>query len=95
MYKLGIEEKEIYSLIKKQISIFFSIPCVLAMIGAGIGVYVFLLRFGHKVEAYIGTEDFILNIFLAVIFISYFWGTVKAYHHSINTVFKNNFRKQI
>lgn len=100
MYKLGIEEKEIYSLIKKQISIFFSIPCVLAMIGAGIGVYVFLLRFGHKVEAYIGTEDFILNIFLAVImlliiFISYFWGTVKAYHHSIETVFKNNFRKQI
>lgn len=100
MYKLGIDKKQIYSLVRKQISLFFAIPCILAMVGAGIGIYVFMLRFGHKVETYIGTADFMLNITLAVvmllvIFVSYFWGTIKAYQHSIEDIFKTNFRKQI
>ena len=100
MYKLGIDKKQIYSLVRKQISLFFAIPCILAMVGAGIGIYVFMLRFGHKVETYIGTADFMLNITLAVvmllvIFVSYFWGTIKAYQHSIEDIFRTNFRKQI
>lgn len=100
MYKLGIEKKDIYGLIRKQISLYFFIPCILAIIGAGIGIYVFMLRFGHKVNTYIGTANFMFNIILAiamllVIFVSYFWGTIRAYQHSIENVFKTNFRKQI
>lgn len=95
-----MEKRDIYNLVRKQISLFFFIPCILAIIGAGIGIYVFMLRFGHKVESYIGTEDFMLNIILAMIilitiFIAYFVGTIKAYKHSIESGLRRNFRKRI
>lgn len=100
MYQLGVEKRDIYNLVRKQISLFFFIPCILAIIGAGIGIYVFMLRFGHKVKSYIGTEDFMLNIILAMIilitiFIAYFVGTIKAYKHSIESGLRRNFRKRI
>lgn len=100
MFKLGIEKRDIYQLIKKQIAMFFAIPCVLAICGAGVGIYVFMLRFGHKIETYVGTTDFILNIIIAIImmmiiFAAYFVGTIKAYQHSISSTFETNSRKQI
>lgn len=66
MYKLGVEKSDIYKLIRKQISMFFAVPCFLAISGACVGIYVFMIRFGHKIVAYIGTKDFMLNIAIAI-----------------------------
>ncbi len=99
LYNIGVSKKEIHKMITKQISLFFAIPCILSICGAGIGIYVFMLRFGHKVETYIGTYEFMLNIIIAIvllviIFIAYFVGTVKGYHHNIESAFETSYRKK-
>lgn len=100
MYKLGVEKSDIYKLIRKQISMFFAVPCFLAISGACVGIYVFMIRFGHKIVAYIGTKDFMLNIAIAIamlliIFVTYFIGTIKAYQHSVSAAFERSYRKRI
>ena len=40
MYKLGVEKSDIYKLIRKQISMFFAVPCFLAISGACVGIYI-------------------------------------------------------
>lgn len=66
LYKLGVDEVDIYKLIKKQIKIFFAIPITLSICGSSLAIYVFWIRLGHKVNTYIGSMEFYLICIMTI-----------------------------
>ena len=87
--KLGIEENEINKIILKQISIYFIIPIVIAMIGVAIFVYNFYLFYKDIIKVFVGDKTFILSIIVGVMlmisfYIIYFGGTYYTFKRNIN-----------
>lgn len=98
LYKLGVDERDIYKLIKKQIKLFFAIPVILAMCGAALAIYVFWIRLGHKVNTYIGSMEFYLICIMTftiiiLLLILYYVGTFRSYKYNIKEIFEKNNRK--
>lgn len=86
--KLGIEENEINKIVLKQISVYFTIPVIIGMIGFVVFIYNFYLIYESYISAYIGDSMFILNmstgIFIMVmIYVSYFIGTYYTFKRNI------------
>ena len=87
--KLGIEENEINKIILKQISIYFIIPIVIAMIGVAIFVYNFYLFYKDIIKVFVGDKTFILSIIVGVMlmisfYIIYFGGAYYTFKRNIN-----------
>ena len=86
--KLGIEENEINKIVLKQISVYFTIPVIIGMVGFVVFIYNFYLIYESYISAYIGDSMFVLNmstgIFIMVmIYISYFIGTYYTFKRNI------------
>ncbi|MBM7833367.1 FtsX-like permease family protein [Clostridium sardiniense] len=86
--KLGVEEKEISNIILKQISIYFIIPILVAIIGFIIFIYNYAVIFNSEISAYIGEKGFILNIRIALvlivsIYVAYFIATYYTFKRNI------------
>ncbi|WP_347707707.1 hypothetical protein [Clostridium sp. 1001271B_151109_B4] len=84
-----MEENEINKIILKQISIYFIIPIVIAMIGVAIFVYNFYLFYKDIIKVFVGDKTFILSIIVGVMlmisfYIIYFGGTYYTFKRNIN-----------
>ena len=87
--KLGVEENQINRIILKQISIYFIVPIVIAMIGDAIFIYNYYLIYNDIITVFVGNIEFILSIFfgvalMIVIYICYFIGTYYTFKRNIN-----------
>lgn len=88
--KLGIEDKEINKIILKQISLYFVIPIVIAVVGYIIFIYNYYILNTQIISSYVGDKVFILNIFIALvlmifIYICYFTGTYYTFKRNIRS----------
>lgn len=87
--KLGVEENQINRIILKQISIYFIVPIVIAMIGDAIFIYNYYLIYNDIITVFVGNIEFILSIIfgvalMIVIYIFYFIGTYYTFKRNIN-----------
>lgn len=87
--KLGVEENQINRIILKQISIYFIVPIVIAMIGDAIFIYNYYLIYNDIITVFVGNIEFILSIIfgvalMIVIYICYFIGTYYTFKININ-----------
>ena len=87
--KLGVEENQINRIILKQISIYFIVPIVIAMIGDAIYIYNYYLIYNDIITVFVGNIEFILSIIfgvalMIVIYICYFIGTYYTFKRNIN-----------
>ena len=87
--KLGVEENQINRIILKQISIYFIVPIVIAMIGDAIFIYNYYLIYNDIITVFVGNIEFILSIhfgvaLMIVIYICYFIGTYYTFKRNIN-----------
>lgn len=86
--KLGVEDKEINTIVLKQVSVYFVIPVAIAMVG--VIAFVYNYYFIHKdiISAYIGDATFVFSIIAGVllmigIYICYFTGTYYTFKRNI------------
>ena len=87
--KLGVEENQINRIILKQISIYFIVPIVIAMIGDAIFIYNYYIIYNDIITIFVGNIEFILSIIfgvalMIVIYICYFIGTYYTFKRNIN-----------
>lgn len=88
--KLGIEDREINKIILKQISLYFVIPIVIAVVGYIIFIYNYYILNTQIISSYVGDKVFVLNIFIALIlmifiYICYFTGTYYTFKRNIRS----------
>ena len=86
--KLGIEEKYINKIVLKQISIYFVVPIVIALVGVGIFIYNYYLMYQEVIATFIGSKLFILSIVTGIIlticvYVCYFVGTYYTFKRNI------------
>lgn len=87
--KLGIDHKEIGRIIFKQISIYFIIPIVLAVIGFYIFLYTFQSVNSTLIGLYIGDKAFVFNISISLlliilIYVCYFMATYYTFKRNVD-----------
>ena len=87
--KLGVEENQINRIILKQISIYFIVPIVIAMIGDAIFIYNYYIIYNDIITIFVGNIEFILSIIfgvalMLVIYMCYFIGTYYTFKRNIN-----------
>ena len=87
--KLGVEEKHIGKLILKQLSIWFGLPIITAIIVAAVVIAYFIQTISAEISAYIGFSTLMLQIgatmgILAILLICYFISTWIIFRRSVN-----------
>lgn len=87
--KLGVEEKHIGKLILQQLSVWFGLPIITAIIVAAIVIAYFIQTISAEISAYIGFGAVMLQIgatmgILAILLICYFISTWIIFRRSVN-----------
>lgn len=88
--KLGVEEKHISKLILKQLSVWFGLPIITAILVAAVVITYFIQTISAEISAYIGFEALILQIgatvgILVLLLICYFISTWIIFRRSVNS----------
>lgn len=87
--KLGVEEKHIGKLILQQLSVWFGLPIITAIIVAAVVIAYFIQTISAEISAYIGFSTLMLQIgatmgILAILLICYFISTWIIFRRSVN-----------
>ena len=87
--KLGVEEKHIGKLILQQLSVWFGLPIITAIIVAAVVIAYFIQTISAEISAYIGFSALMLQIgatmgILAILLICYFISTWIIFRRSVN-----------
>lgn len=87
--KLGVENEEINMIILKQISLYFTVPIAIAMVGVAIFVYNYYLYYKDVISVFVGDTTFVLSVMFGVglmisVYVCYFVGTYYSYKRNIN-----------
>ena len=87
--KLGVEEKHIGKLILQQLSVWFGLPIITAIIVAAVVIAYFIQTISAEISAYIGFGALMLQIgatmgILAILLICYFISTWIIFRRSVN-----------
>lgn len=87
--KLGVEEKHIGKLILQQLSVWFGLPIITAIIVAAVVIAYFIQTISAEISAYIGFSTLMLQIgatmgILAILLICYFISTWIIFRSSVN-----------
>ena len=87
--KLGVEYREINKIVLKQVSLYFIIPIVIAMIGVAIFIYNYYLYYKDIITVYVGDITFVLSVIfgialMIIVYICYFAGTYYSFKRNIN-----------
>lgn len=87
--KMGIDHKEIGRLIFKQISLYFTLPIVIAVIGFWIFLDFFKSAFREIIDIFIGDKAFVFNISISlllilIIYICYFAATYYSFKRNVD-----------
>lgn len=88
--RLGIDKSEIRKLISKQISIYFIIPILVAVIGFSVFLNIFMSAGSKLIDIYIGDKAFIFNIsmgllLMLVIYMCYFGATYYSFKRNVES----------
>lgn len=88
--KLGVEEKHISKLILKQLSVWFGLPIITAILVAAVVITYFIQTISAEISAYIGFGALILQIgatvgILVLLLICYFISTWIIFRRSVNS----------
>ena len=88
--KLGVEDEDINKIILKQISIYFIIPILIALIGVIIFIFNYYILNSEVINSYIGDKAFVINIVIAMIlmifiYVCYFTGTYYTFKRNIKS----------
>lgn len=86
--KLGVEEQDIKSLVRKQLSVWFGLPVVVSIIVSAIVVEYFLQSVSVEISAYIGIGALITQVsitisILILLLLCYFLSTWILFRRSI------------
>ncbi|MEG2090863.1 hypothetical protein, partial [Niameybacter sp.] len=81
LHQIGVDQKAISRLINTQVGIYFTIPILFSVLFSGILIETFLIRFGYKVDSYIGINSFIYSVIvpisiIIIIIVLYYIGTI-------------------
>ena len=87
--KLGVEEKHIGKLILQQLSVWFGLPIITAIIVAAVVIAYFIQTISAEISAYIGFSTLMLQIgatmgILVILLICYFISTWIIFRRSVN-----------
>ena len=87
--KLGAEEKHIGKLILQQLSVWFGLPIITAIIVAAVVIAYFIQTISAEISAYIGFSTLMLQIgatmgILVILLICYFISTWIIFRRSVN-----------
>lgn len=87
--KLGVEEKHIGKLILKQLSVWFGLPIIVAIVVAAVVIGYFIQTISAEISAYIGFTTLMLQIgttvgILAILLLCYFLSTWIIFRNSVN-----------
>ena len=85
----GVEEKHIGKLILQQLSVWFGLPIITAIIVAAVVIAYFIQTISAEISAYIGFSTLMLQIgatmgILAILLICYFISTWIIFRRSVN-----------
>ncbi|MDD3277972.1 MAG: ABC transporter permease [Lachnospiraceae bacterium] len=88
--KLGVEEKHISKLILKQLSVWFGLPIIVAIVIATVVINYFIQTISAEISAYIGFSTLMLQIgttvgILVILLICYFISTWIIFRRSVNS----------
>ena len=89
LQKLGVEEKHIGKLILQQLSVWFGLPIITAVIVAAVVIAYFIQTISAEISAYLGFSTLMLQIgatigILAILLICYFISTWIIFRRSVN-----------
>lgn len=86
--KIGVDKDEIKKLIRQQMAVWFGIPIVVALLGAG-GVICYLMKVNYRgYVPYISVKQVLMNVItiygIAILIIAcYLWATYRMFKHNI------------
>lgn len=88
--KLGVEEKRIGELVLKQLSVWFGLPIIVAIVIAAVVIAYFIQTISAEISAYIGFTALLLQVgttvgILAILLICYFLSTWILFRRSVNS----------
>ncbi|ADL53978.1 ABC transporter permease [Clostridium cellulovorans] len=88
--KLGIDDKDTGRLILKQISLYFTLPIIIAVFGFYIFFYAFASASRTLIDIYIGDKAFMFNISISliliiVIYVCYFVATYYSFKRNVES----------
>ena len=88
--KLGVEEHHINKLILKQLSVWFGLPIIVAIIVAAVVIGYFIQTISAEISAYIGLTALMLQIgatvgILVILLLCYFISTWVIFKRSVNS----------
>ena len=88
--KLGVEEHHINKLILKQLSVWFGLPIIVAIIVAAVVIGYFIQTISAEIYAYIGLTALMLQIgatvgILVILLLCYFISTWVIFRRSVNS----------
>ena len=88
--KLGVEEQHISKIILKQLSVWFGLPIIVAIMVAAVVIGYFIQTISAEISAYIGFTTLMLQIgltvgILAILLICYFISTWVIFRRSVNS----------
>ena len=91
--KLGVEETQISKLILKQLSVWFGLPIIVAIMVAAVVISYFLQTISAEISAYIGITTLLLQIgatvgILFILLLCYFLSTWMIFRRSVNPACK-------
>ncbi|WBW98122.1 FtsX-like permease family protein [Oceanirhabdus sp. W0125-5] len=89
LQKIGVDKGETSKLILKQIGIYFNIPIIAALLGAGVFLYVFGKQTSREIYSYMGSDVFMMNIAISIImvvsiYVCYFIATYLGFKRNID-----------
>lgn len=93
LYRMGVEQREIEKIVRKQTAIYFFVPCLAAFVVSLLLICSFLLRYGYKVTAYVGAEGFrfavlIPAVLTVILLVCYFSITMAAVSRKLRTALR-------
>ena len=93
LYRMGVEQREIEKIVRKQTAIYFFVPCLAAFAVSLLLICSFLLRYGYKVTAYVGAEGFRFAVLIPaaltiILLVCYFGITMAAVSRKLHTALR-------
>lgn len=89
LQKIGVNKGHISKLILKQISIYFGVPAIAALLGIGVFLYYFSNQYYNELRLYVGSQVFMLNVAISItviilLYANYFVAAYYGFKRNIN-----------
>ena len=93
LYHLGLDKKNIHSIVNIQISCFFIVPIIMSIVLTKIIYNGFISIYGSRIITYLGSTSHLYNVFVTIsifglLIILYFVSTLFAYKNTIKDIFE-------